>query len=159
MERRSWGRRLGRSVPDEQITGQVYCPDGVYAPPATRVFRSTDDGLTFPTDITPWDTTTDAGMSLAVIATDPNNGGVVYVSGSQNLYQSFNGGNTWRIITPVASSCDSVDVARGNPNNIVIAIDDQVFVSTNVLASTVGPPSGVTFTNIKEIFLIGLLLE
>ena len=89
-------------------------------------------------------------MYLAVIATDPNNGGVVYVSGSQNLYQSFNGGNTWRIITPVASSCDSIDVARGNPNNIVIAIDDQVFVSTNVLASTVGPPSGVTFTNIKR---------
>jgi hypothetical protein len=135
---------------DEQITGQVYCTDGVYAPPATRVFRSTDNGLTFPTDITPWDTTTDAGMYLAVIATDPNNGGVVYVSGSQNLYQSFDGGNTWRIITSVASSCNSVDVARGNPNNVVIAVDDQVFISTNVLASTVGPPSGVTFTNIKR---------
>ena len=137
---------------DEQVTGQVYASSGVYKdPPQTRVHRSTDDGLTFPTEITPWDITTDAGQYLAVIATDPNNGSVVYVSGSQNLYQSFDGGDTWRIIKDdLASSCDSVDVARGNADHIVIAIDDQVFVSTNVTASTVGVPSGVTFTNIKR---------
>lgn len=142
-------------VYDGQIAGQVYCTDGVYGPPATRVFRSTNDGLTFSTDITPWDTTTDAGMYLAVIATDPNTGGTVYVSGSQNLWQSFDGGNTWRIITPLTvppltGSCDSVDVARGNGNHVVIAVDDQVAVSTNALAATVGPPTGVTFTNIKR---------
>lgn len=135
---------------DGQISGRVYCTDGVYGPPATRVFRSNDNGLTFPTEITPWDTTSDAGMYLAVIATDPNTGGIVYVSGSQNLWQSFDGGDNWRTITPVASSCDGIDVARGNGNHVVIAIDDQVFVSTNALAATVGPPSGVTFTNIKR---------
>jgi hypothetical protein len=136
---------------DGQIVGQVYCTDGVYtSDPETRVFRSTDNGLTFPTQITPWDTTSDLGAYLAVIATDPNTGGIVYVSGSQNLWQSFNGGDNWRTITPVASSCDSVDVARGNGNYVIIAIDDQVFLSTNALAATVGPPSGVTFTNIKR---------
>jgi hypothetical protein len=129
--------------------GRVYCTDGVYGPPNTRVFRSTDNGLTFATEITPWDTTSDAGMYLAVIATDPNRPGIVYVSGSQNLWQSFDGGDSWRIITPVVSSCDSIDVARGNSNHVVIAINTEVFVSTNALAATVGLPSGVTFTNIK----------
>ena len=137
---------------DGQIAGQVYCSDGVYdAPVETRVFRSTDDGLTFTAHITPWkNTNTDAGMYLAVLATDPNTGGVVYVSGSQNLWQSFDGGDNWRIITPVTRPCNSVDVARGNGNHVVFAVNNQVFLSTNALAATVGPPSGVVFTNITR---------
>ena len=63
------------------------------------------------------DGTTDMGRYIAIIATDPNlQGGIVYVSGSQNLWQSFDGGDTWRIITPITGSCDSIDVARGNSN-------------------------------------------
>jgi photosystem II stability/assembly factor-like uncharacterized protein len=143
----------GWDVAFDQKGGPLYCTDGVYKDaPLTRMFRSSDQGLTFPTEITPWDTTTDAGMYLAVIATDPNTTGIVYVSGSQNLWQSFDSGNSgsWRIITPVDSSCDSIDVARGNGNHVVIAIDDKVFLSTNALAATVGGTSGVTFTNIKR---------
>jgi hypothetical protein len=43
-----------------------------------------------------------------------------------------------------------VDVARTNGNNVAIAVNRQVFVSTNALAATVGPPSGVIFTNITR---------
>jgi hypothetical protein len=128
----------------------LYCTDGAYSPPATRFFRSEDDGLTFPTEITPWDTTTDAGVYLAPIATDPNTDGIVYVSGSQKLWQSFDSGDNWRIITPVASSCDSINVARGNSNHVVISIDNKVFISTNASAATVGGPLGVTFTDITR---------
>ena len=41
--------------------------------PCTRVWRSTDEGLTFPfaNEITPWGTTSDAGCYLSPIATDP----------------------------------------------------------------------------------------
>jgi hypothetical protein len=112
----------------------------------TWVNRSTDDGLTF-TEITPWknDPSTDPGEYIASIATDPNTSGIVYVSGSRNLYQSFNNGSTWRAITSFSTSCDDIDVALDNGNNVVIAIDSQVFVSTNALAG-----SGVTFTNITS---------
>ena len=112
----------------------------------TWVNRSTDDGLTF-TEITPWknDPSTDPGQYIASIASDPNTSGIVYVSGSRNLYQSFNKGSTWRPITSFSTSCDDIDVARDNGNNVVIAIDSQVFVSTNALAE-----SGVTFTDITK---------
>jgi hypothetical protein len=43
-----------------------------------------------------------------------------------------------------------VDVARTNGNNVVIAVNREVFVSTNAQAATVGPPSGVIFTNITR---------
>jgi hypothetical protein len=137
---------------DGSIAGQVYASRGFNGPPVeTRVVRSTNDGLTFPTDITPWiDGTSDGGNYQAMIATDPNPqaGGTVYVSGSQNLWQSFDGGNsgTWRIITPITGSCDSIDVARGNSNHVVIAIDAKVFVSTNALEQA----SPVIFTDITR---------
>ena len=137
---------------DGTIAGQVYCTSGFWFPaPCTRVHRSTNDGATFPTEITPWGTATDAGCYLAPIATDPSNGGTVYVSGSQNLWQSRNSGNpgTWRILSPFAST-GAVNVAGTNGNNVVIAVGSQVFVSTNALAATVGPPTGVTFTDITR---------
>lgn len=112
----------------------------------TWVNRSTDDGLTF-TQITPWknDPSTDPGDYIASIATDPNTSGIVYVSGSRNLYQSFNNGSTWRAITSFSTSCDDIDVALDNGNNVAIAIDSKVFLSTNALSN-----SGVTFTDITR---------
>jgi hypothetical protein len=135
---------------DGTIAGQVYCTSGFWSPaPCTRVWRSTDEGLTFASEITPWGTTSDAGCYLSPIATDPSTGGIVYVSGSQNLWQSFNSGNTWRIISTLARA-GHVNVSGTNGNCVVFAAGSQVFVSTNALASTVGPPSGVTFTNITR---------
>jgi photosystem II stability/assembly factor-like uncharacterized protein len=119
----------------------------------TSVHRSSDDGLTFNKNITPWQNTgSDPGAYTAKIATDPNTSGIVYVSGSQNLWQSFDYGNdsTWRVIKTVDSSCDDIDVARGNGNYVVISIDGKVFLSTNALADSVGLPFGVTFTEITR---------
>jgi hypothetical protein len=113
------------------------------------VHRSTDDGLTFPTEITPWGTTTDAGCYLAGVTTDPTTGNIVYVSGSQNLWQSRDGGGTWRKLSPF-NGAGNVDVAAANGNNVVIAVGNKVFASANALAPTVGLPSGVTFTDITR---------
>lgn len=135
---------------DGVTAGRVYSTSGFYSPnPCTRVFRSNDDGATFPTEITPWGTTSDAGCYLAPITTDPSAAGVVYVSGSQNLWQSRDGGTTWRILSPFPST-GNIDVAKVNGNNVVIAVGRRVFVSTNALAATVGPPSGVVFTEITR---------
>ena len=76
------------AVYDGGIAGQVYSSSGVFAPPATRIFRSTDDGVTWSADITPWGTTSDQGAYIASLATDPGAAGIVYASGNQNLWQS-----------------------------------------------------------------------
>ncbi|MBV9015147.1 MAG: hypothetical protein JO058_05775, partial [Alphaproteobacteria bacterium] len=132
---------------DGQAPGVVYGSTGAWSPPpATRVFRSTNDGVLFPTNITPWTTTTDVGFFLAPIATDPSTAGIVYVSGNQNLWQSQNATAatpTWRIIGSFGGA-GNVDVAPANGNNVVIAVGTQVLVSTNALAAT------VTFTNITR---------
>jgi photosystem II stability/assembly factor-like uncharacterized protein len=135
---------------DATAPNQVYASSGFWSPaPCTRVHRSTDDGLTFPTEITPWGTVTDTGCYLARVTTDPTTGDIVYVSGSQNLWQSTDAGGTWRILSPF-NGTGNVDVAAVNGNNVVIGVGNQVFVSTNALAPTVGLPSGVVFTNITR---------
>ncbi len=122
---------------DGVIASQVYCTSGFWSPaPCTRVFRSTDDASTFPTEITPWGTTSDSGCYLAPITSDPSTGNIVYVSGSQNLWQSQDGGGTWRILWPFPST-GNVEVAPANGNNVVIAVGNKVFVSTNALAAAV----------------------
>jgi hypothetical protein len=137
-------------VYDGTIAGRVYCTSGFWSPaPCTRIWRSTDDGASFPTEITPWGTASDAGCYLGPLATDPSAGGILYASGSQNLWQSRDGGGTWRILSPFAGTGD-VDVARTNGNCVVIGVGNRVFVSTNALAATVGPPAGVTFTDITR---------
>lgn len=145
---------------DGVLPKRVYCSSGFWSStgppiPCTLVFRSDDDGASFPfapspaTAITPWTTATDAGCYLAPVTTDPSRAGFVYVSGSQNLWQSQNGGNSWRILAPF-NGTGNVDVAPTNGNNVVIAPGNQVFVSTNALLPTVGAPAGVTFTNITR---------
>ncbi len=82
------------------------------------------------------------------VNTDPMNAGVVYFSGSSNgLYQSINGGASFRNITNLGGPKE-VDVAAGNSNHVAATVGGQVFVSINALAATVGPPSGVTFQNL-----------
>jgi HYDIN/CFA65/VesB family protein len=147
---------------DGVTPGQVYASSGFWSTtpptppiPCTLVFRSNNDGVTFPfapnplTAITPWTTATDGRCYLAPVATDPSAAGIVYVSGSQNLWQSQNAGSSWRILSPF-NSTGNVDVAPTNGNHVVIAVGNQVFVSTNALLPTVGAPAGVTFTNITR---------
>ncbi|MDR7255150.1 hypothetical protein J2X46_004152 [Nocardioides sp. BE266] len=133
---------------DGGTAGRAYGTSGFWSPaPCTRVWRSDDDGASWPTEVTPWGTTTDAGCYLAPIACDPSAAGRVYVSGSQNLWQSQDGGGTWRIIGTVPGN---PVVAPSNGNNVAVALGTQVWVSTNALAATVGAPNGVVFTDITR---------
>jgi len=133
----------------------VYCTSGFWPTPCTRVFVSGADGTNFTStvpssqDITPWGTASDTQCGVFPVTTDPSNAGHVYVSGNQNLWQTQNGGTSWRKLSAFAGTGD-VDVAEANGNFVVIAVGTLVFVSTNALAATVGPPTGVTFTNITR---------
>jgi hypothetical protein len=131
-------------VYDGQIAGQMYCTSGFWSPaPCTRVWRSTDDGVNW-SEVTPWGTTSDAGCYLSPVATDPSTGGIVYVSGNQNLWQSQDGGGTWRIVGSFAGA-GQVSVAPTDGNRVVVAVGRRVFVSSDALAT--GTP---TFTDITR---------
>ena len=135
---------------DGVTPGRVYGTSGFWPAPCTRVFVSTVNGTDFPPtvpsgqDITPWGTSSDQNCGIFPVTTDPSNPGHVYVSGNQNLWQTQNGGISWRKLGGFAGTGD-VDVAAANGNNVVIAVGSQVFVTTNALAA-----SGVTFTNITR---------
>jgi hypothetical protein len=143
-----WGGGDGFDVAyDTGTPPKLYASTNAGAAPFTRVYRSDDDGATFATDITPWGATASEGTTgpyLAPVTTDPSTPGIVYVSGNQNLWQSQNGGSSWRILRSFGGT-GNVDVARTNGNNVAIAVGKQVFVSSNALA-----PSGVTFSNITR---------
>jgi hypothetical protein len=146
----------GFDVAYDGVTPNVlYATSGFWPTPCTRVFVSNADGTDLPStvpssqDITPWGTASDTNCGVFPVTTDPSNAGHVYVSGNQNLWQTQSGGTTWRKLSGFAGTGD-VDVAAANGNFVVIAVGSQVFVSTNALAATVGPPSGVTFTNITR---------
>ncbi|MEP7344992.1 MAG: choice-of-anchor D domain-containing protein [Gemmatimonadaceae bacterium] len=146
---------------DGGTANRVYATSGFWPAPCTRVFFSTADGTDFPggvpsaQDITPWGTATDAGCYLSAVTTDPSAAGIVYASGNQNLWQSRDGGTTWRNIGPFAIPAGSfvsaiAAVSPTNGNNVVVVNGPQVFLSTNALAATVGAPNGVTFANITR---------
>lgn len=127
-----------------------------HAAPQTRVERSTNDGTSW-SDETPWGSTgTEAKFYLASLAADPSAAGIVYATSNQNLWQRRPGSTPlWRTIGAFVAPGNGfiaakVSVAPTNGNNVVVANGGQVFVSTNALAATVGPPSGVTFTNITR---------
>ena len=134
---------------DGVTAGRLYGTSGFWPAPCTRVFVSTADGTDLPStvpssqDITPWGTTSDQNCGVFPITTDPTNAGHVYVSGNQNLWQSQDGGSTWRILSAFPGTGD-IDVAAANGNNVVIAVGTQVSVTTNALAAT------VTFANITR---------
>lgn len=122
---------------------------GTSGGPASSVSQSTDDGVSYPTVLSPpWTSADTNTYFLTPLTADPSASGILYASGLQNLWQRQSGG-TWRIILTPGNS-GNVDVAPTNGNNVVIAVGNQVFVSTNALAATVGPPTGVTFTNITR---------
>ena len=133
---------------DGGTLGRAYGTSGFWSPaPCTRVWRSENDGASWPTDVTPWGTATDAGCYLAPITCDPSAAGIVYASGNQNLWQSRNAGASWRNIGAFPGNAS---VAPTTGNNVVVAVGSQVVLTTNALAATVGAPNGVTFTNITR---------
>ncbi|MGC2163853.1 MAG: choice-of-anchor D domain-containing protein [Silvibacterium sp.] len=130
---------------DGVTPGQVYGTSGFWSPaPCTQFQISTTDGNTFSSPIAPWGTTSDQNCGVFPVTTDPSNAGHVYVSGNQNLWQTKDGGSTWRKLSAFPSTGD-IDVAATDGNNVVIAVNtNQVFVTTNALAAT------VIFTNITR---------
>jgi hypothetical protein len=146
---------------DGGTAGRMYGTSGFWPAPCTRLFFSNSDGSDLPPtvpsarEITPWGTASDTGCYLGGVTTDPGAAGIVYASGSQNLWQSQDGGGTWRTIGAFAIPAGSfvaaiAAVAPTNGNSVVVVNGTQVSVTTNALAATVGPPNGVTFTNITR---------
>jgi photosystem II stability/assembly factor-like uncharacterized protein len=134
---------------DGTTVNQLFATTNNNAAPQTRVLRSTDGGLTWPTDVTPWllATGAEAGFYLSSLAADPSGAGIIYAASNRNLWQTQNGGGTWRTLLSIPSGfiTATVAVAPTSGNNVVVANGGQVFVSTNALAAT-----GVAFTNITR---------
>lgn len=112
--------------------------------------KSTDGGATWPIDFTANLPASQVSIFLDRFAVDPNNGGYLYVGGSAgDVLQTQNGTMNFRSLGLAAPwYISSLDVAPGDSNRLVVASQNQVFVTTNALASTVGPPSGVVFQDI-----------
>lgn len=137
------------AVYDGTTANQLFASTNNNAAPQTRVQRSTNGGGAW-TDVTPWASTTtgpEAGFFLSSLAADPSGAGIIYAASNRNLYQTRNGGGSWRNIgsfptaDPNGFLSAKVSVAPSNGNNVVVANGPSVSVSTNALAT-----SGVTFT-------------
>jgi photosystem II stability/assembly factor-like uncharacterized protein len=113
---------------DGQLATQVYARSN------GSILRSTNDGDSY-VGITPPFTVPEQGTYLAAVASDPSTANVVYASGSQNLWQSKDGGATWPNHFPLPGPANGVDVAPTNANNVAVAIGGQVFVSTDALGA------------------------
>jgi photosystem II stability/assembly factor-like uncharacterized protein len=138
---------------DGTTANQLFATTNSGAAPQTRVLRSTDGGVTWPSDVTPWPNTgTEAGFYLSSLAADPSGAGIIYAASNQNLWQTRDGGGTWRTLVSIPSGfiTATVAVAPTNGNNVVVANGGRIFVSTNALAPTVGGPTGVAFTEITR---------
>jgi photosystem II stability/assembly factor-like uncharacterized protein len=110
----------------------------------STILQSTDDGDSYAGIDPPW-LPSENKTYLAAVATDPNNGGGVYASSNQNLWQSANGGATWPNKVAIPGTATHVDIAPANSNNVVVAVGGQVFVSTDALV-----PAGLHLTDITR---------
>ena len=116
--------------------------------PVTSIQSSNDHGQTWSADFAPpWTAADNQNYGINELTADPSASGTLYASGLQNLWQRL--GGSWRIIASLGSN-GNVDVAPTNGNNVVIAAGSKVYLSTNALAATVGPPTGVTFADITR---------
>lgn len=134
-----WGGDGFDVAHDGQLATQAYARSN------GSIGRSTNDGDSYPAGINPPFTVPEQKTYLAAVATDPSLGNVVYVSGSQNLYQSTDGGATWPNHFPLPGPANGADVAPTNGNNVAVAVGSQVFVSTDALVA-----AGFTFKDITR---------
>jgi hypothetical protein len=123
--------------------------------------KSTDSGFSWPIHFRANLPALQIGIFENRFAVDPNNAGFLYVGGSGNfppppgtqtpgdVLQTRDGTMTFRSLGLAAPwYISSLDIAPGNSNHLVVASQNNVFVTTNALAPTVGPPSGVVFQDI-----------
>jgi len=139
-------------VYDGTTPNQLFGTTNAGGPPSTIVLQSPNNGGSWNT-VTPWGSSgPEAGYYAAQLAADPSAAGIIYVTSNQNLWQTRNAGGTWRTLTAVTQTFITavVHVAPTNGNHVVVGDGPTVLVSTNALAATVGPPNGVTFTDITR---------
>jgi hypothetical protein len=137
--------------------------DVAYAIGNTAFLKSTDSGTTWPAalDFTARIPPLQIGIFQNRFAVDPNNAGFLYVGGSGrfpqppasptpgDVLQTRDGTTSFRSLGLAAPwYISSLDVAPGDSNRLVVASQNQVFLTTNALAQTVGPPLGVVFEDI-----------
>jgi len=111
---------------DWQIATQAYGRSN------SDILQSTDNGDSYGGIDPPW-LPAEHKTYLAAVATDPNNGGGVYASSNQNLWQSTDGGATWPNKVAIPGTATHVDIASTNSNNVVVAVGSRVLVSTDAL--------------------------
>ena len=109
-------------------------PTDVYGRFNATIVGSTDDGDSYG-NITPPFSAAEGGTYLAAVATDPNAAGGVYVSSKLNLWQSADGGSTWPNKVAIPGTANDVHVAPANSNNLAVAVQGKVLVSTNALGA------------------------
>jgi len=126
-----------------------------------RLFKSTDSATSWgdttacpcppPPPTTCLIPVSERGTFQNRLAVDPSHAGYLYVGGSAgSVYQTTDGGSSFpKIGSPAPGNyITSLDVAPGDSNRLVVASQNQVFVTTNALAATVKPPSAVVFQDI-----------
>jgi len=123
--------------------------------PCSIMFQSTTSGSTWIGGCSGWFSQTiptseqdcvTAAPGTHPIKVDPTDSNYVYYGGVTDLFQTTNGmGSSFRAIGSGFGRPTALDIARANPNNVVVGFSGQVWVSTNAKA-----PSGVTFTNITR---------
>jgi len=104
--------------------------------PCLRVLKSTDDGVTWTNDITPWTSSGETNCFRGALAVNPNHAGLLYAGGASNLWQTKDGGATWRIIAS-NGPITAIAVSRVNSNRVAYAVGNRVFVTTSALAASV----------------------
>ena len=130
----------------------AYHSGGFYSSPScTRVFSSTDSGSSWPTAISDGnippaelDCSIYAGLQVHGVNVDPNNTGVVYVSGANSLFQTTDGGSTFKNLKNFGNRVGEVSVAPSDSNTAAVGVRNQVFVTQNALGAT------PTFTDITR---------
>lgn len=128
----TWKRGAGGDGFDVAHDGQLAAQ--AYGRSNSTILRSTNDGVSY-AGISPPFAAAEVGVYLAAVATDPSASGNVYASSNLNLWQSTDGGATWPKKAPIPGTAQSVDVAPGNSNNVVVAVGRRVLVSTDALGA------------------------
>src|ERR1035438_5250318 len=138
----TWTRGAGGDGFD--VTHDWQLATQAYGRSNATIVQSTNDGVSYGGIDPPW-LPAENNVYLAALARDPNNGGGVYASSNQNLWQSTNGGATWPNKVAIPRAATHVDIAPVNSNNVVVAVGKQVFVSTDALV-----PGGLHLTDITR---------
>ncbi len=97
------------------------------APETGGIFKSIDKGQN-------WISVSDTQIlgNILSIAIHPTNSNIVYAGGSNSIYKSINGGNSWTTIyTQSNLNCNDLQLFPNNPDRILAATNGSLLLSTN----------------------------